>query len=214
MPNLDREGRIYRRSVRLQAYDYRQPGFYYITICVDERKCLLGNIVDGEVHLSAAGSIVQAEWNKLPERFRYIQLDHAVIMPNHVHGIVVFTGPQVKQIGDTPIAKVPERFRQYLNSAGEVQRVALDKLHPTSKNSSQIEQENTVQTLPTLGEVVRTFKAAATYRIRTTTNTTFSWQSGMHEHVIRDPRDLDRIREYIASNPVNWQEDKLYKTSP
>ena len=89
-----------RRSARLQSYDYRQPGYYYVTICVSQRRCLLSNITNSQVHLSPAGSIVQSEWDKLPERFQHVHLDQHVIMPNHFHGIIVFEEPQ-KVLPDT-----------------------------------------------------------------------------------------------------------------
>jgi REP element-mobilizing transposase RayT len=85
--------RHHRRSIRLKGYDYSQAGAYFITICTQDRACLFGKVVNGEMQLNDAGRMVLAEWNMLPERFPHVVLDAFVVMPNHVHGIVVITNP-------------------------------------------------------------------------------------------------------------------------
>ena len=81
-----------RRSIRLPAYDYAQAGAYFVTICTHNRGCLLGEIVGGEVALTCAGQIVLECWNDLVNHYPYVETDEFVIMPNHVHGIIVLTG--------------------------------------------------------------------------------------------------------------------------
>jgi hypothetical protein len=78
-----------RRSIRLKGYDYAQPGAYFVTICTADRQPILGEIVNGAMRLSAAGRIVEQEWRRLVRHFRNIRLDAYVIMPNHLHGIIV-----------------------------------------------------------------------------------------------------------------------------
>lgn len=85
----------HRRSIRLKGYDYAQAGAYFVTICIQGSQCLLGRIVDGEMKLNAAGEMVCQEWFALPERFRTIELDAFVVMPNHIHGIIVLHEPPV-----------------------------------------------------------------------------------------------------------------------
>jgi len=85
--------RHHRRSIRLKGYDYSQAGAYFVTICTQDRACLFGKVVNGEMRLNDAGRMVLAEWNMLPERFPHVVLDAFVVMPNHVHGIVVITNP-------------------------------------------------------------------------------------------------------------------------
>ena len=81
-----------RRSLRLNGYDYAQAGAYFVTICTQDRACLFGDIVDGEVRLTDAGRMVQVSLAGLPGRFPAMELDAFVIMPNHVHGIIVIRG--------------------------------------------------------------------------------------------------------------------------
>ena len=77
-----------RRSIRLKGYDYSQPGAYFVTICTHERRCLFGDVVDGEMRLNELGKIARQCWLAIPEHFPHARLDEFVIMPNHVHGII------------------------------------------------------------------------------------------------------------------------------
>ena len=81
-----------RRSIRLQGYDYSQAGAYFVTICTHNRKCLFGDIADGEMWLNDAGRMVQAVWDEIPAHYPGIDIDAFVIMPNHIHGIIVIVG--------------------------------------------------------------------------------------------------------------------------
>ncbi len=78
-----------RRSIRLKGYDYAQAGAYFVTVCTQERACLFGDVVDGEMLLSDAGRIVQTVWEALPNHYPYADLDAWIIMPNHVHAVIV-----------------------------------------------------------------------------------------------------------------------------
>ena len=78
-----------RHSIRLKDYDYSQSGAYFVTICTQNGECLLGEIMDGEMHLSSAGQMVRSVWNELPQYYPGVDVDAFVVMPNHIHGIVV-----------------------------------------------------------------------------------------------------------------------------
>lgn len=82
----------HRRLLRLPEYDYSQAGAYFVTICVQGRECLLGEIIDGSMHLNDHGKIVRNCWDSLPHHYPGIELDAFVVMPNHVHGVVVLVG--------------------------------------------------------------------------------------------------------------------------
>jgi hypothetical protein len=82
-----------RRSIRLKGYDYSQAGVYFVTICTQGRACLFGEVIDGEMRLNDAGRMVVAEWERLPVLFPNVVLDAFVVMPNHIHGIVILTNP-------------------------------------------------------------------------------------------------------------------------
>ncbi len=84
-----------RRSIRLPDYDYSQAGAYFVTICTHNRACLFGDIVDREMRLNDDGRLAQSVWEALPRHYSHVELDAFVIMPNHVHGIIVLTATPV-----------------------------------------------------------------------------------------------------------------------
>ena len=79
----------HRRSIRLKGYDYAQPGAYFVTICVRERRCLLGQVKGGRVVLSDVGGIAHGFWSHVPMHFLNVSVDTFIVMPNHVHVIIV-----------------------------------------------------------------------------------------------------------------------------
>jgi putative transposase len=91
MPPYDPQ-QHHRRSIRLPGYDYSQTGAYFVTMVTHGRECLFGDILEGEIHITPVGDIVHREWERLTHRFPHVMLDSYVIMPNHIHGIIVITG--------------------------------------------------------------------------------------------------------------------------
>ncbi len=85
----------HRQSIRLEGYDYRQAGAYFITICVQNMECLLGDIMDGTMVLNHAGQMVKKWWLKLEQKYDNMVLDEYIIMPNHMHGIIVIQNNSV-----------------------------------------------------------------------------------------------------------------------
>ena len=89
MPSKFDPQKHHRRSIRLPHYDYSQPGGYFVTIVTWHREGLFGEVVDGAMVLSKLGLVAKQQWEKMPNRFLNIQLGAYVIMPNHMHGIIV-----------------------------------------------------------------------------------------------------------------------------
>jgi len=102
MANRYDPNRHHRRSIRLKNYDYSQAGAYFVTICTHGHIHLFGEVVDGEMRLNPFGEIVQAVWFDLPQHYGHVQLDAFVVMPNHVHGIIVLTADPVVGAGLNP----------------------------------------------------------------------------------------------------------------
>ncbi len=94
-----------RKTIRLKGYDYAQNGAYFVTICIKNKECISGEILDGGILLNDAGEMIQTVWNALPEHYPHVELDQFVVMPNHMHGIVVISNNNYKG-GATP----PLRF--------------------------------------------------------------------------------------------------------
>ena len=87
-----------RRSIRLPGYDYAQTGAYFVTICVEDRECLLGRISQCEMTLTPFGRCVERAWYELGNHNPQVQLDSFVVMPNHVHGIIVIQNEEVARL--------------------------------------------------------------------------------------------------------------------
>ena len=100
--------RHHRRSIRLKGYDYSQAGAYFITVCVQDRACLFGEIVDGEIRLNEYGECVVRWWEDIPRHFVPVDIDVFVVMPNHVHAIILITDPPVGAGSPRPDPRITE----------------------------------------------------------------------------------------------------------
>jgi REP element-mobilizing transposase RayT len=170
-----------RRSIRLQNYDYSQPGGYYLTLVTFQRKHLFGETVDGEMVLNEAGRVVHDVWEKLPERYPNVMTDEMVVMPNHFHGIAFITD-------DAPVAAVHE-LPLRVDETPEEYRLRRRRM--------------------LLPKVVGYFKmntAKAINRILNSSGVPV-WQRNYYEHIIRNEDELERIRNYIYYNPQQWEQD-------
>jgi len=179
-----------RRSIRLPNYDYSRSGAYFVTICVQGRSCLFGHVVDGEMRLNEAGVMLNRWYNELMRKFDDIACDAWVCMPNHVHFIVINTGhacPHNDSVGADlcvrPVMNVGE---------GE---------HVGSPLRREVQWFKTMST----NEYIRSVKQHGWQPF-------FGrlWQRNYWEHIVRDESELNRIREYIATNPVRWEMDRLH----
>ena len=167
-----------RKRLRLQGYDYSFPGYYFITICTKGRICRFGEIKNGEMHLSQAGKIVEQCWHEIPVHFQNVRLDEFVVMPNHVHGIVVIRGNDIQE-------------KNLNDNVGKRHAFSLPKRQH--------------QKLP---NIIGSFKSAVTKNVRhLAIETNFAWQTSYHDHIIRTENALANIRDYIFHNPLQWAED-------
>jgi len=107
---------IGRINLRLRDYDYSLPGSYFVTICVKERKNLFGDIIDGEMCRNQCGKIVKSMWDEITNHYDGILLDEFIVMPNHVHGIIIITEDSVGVIHESPLKMNIKERRQMLLS--------------------------------------------------------------------------------------------------
>ena len=179
----------HRRSIRLKSYDYSQAGAYFVTLITQGRECLFGQVVQDEMELSDVGRLVAEEWQKLPLRFPHVTLDASMVMPNHLHGVIV--------IGDA--------------GKGEASaRSGIVNINAASADASPLRPIGTLS--GSLGAVIQNFKSTSSRRVNALRQTLGAsiWQRNYYEHIIRDEKDLNRIREYIAHNPLKWALDTEY----
>ncbi|MGZ2370428.1 transposase [Ancylomarina sp. YFZ004] len=182
----------------MKGFDYSQEGFYFITICCQDRACLFGKTSQGNMILNELGSMVSAEWMALIKRFPNIKLHAHMVMPNHFHGILEIVGASladVKNDNKTDIGRINNIL------IGQPQGIA-----PTGK---------------TVGDMMAAFKSITSVNyirgIKTKNWKEFNkklWQRNYWEHIIRNEDSFDHISEYILNNPRKWTEDKLHLHQP
>jgi REP element-mobilizing transposase RayT len=179
----------HRHSIRLLAYDYSQTGAYFVTICVKDREPTLGIVVDGNVLLSEVGKVVKAVWESLPVRFPGIVMDAFVVMPDHIHGIII--------INDNA------------NDASPGAAESVGAIHELPLRIRRRYQRR-IMLLP---KIIGYFKMNTAKRaniFRSTSGSAF-WQRNYwacperrrREYIIRDESDIDRVRRYIEDNPAS-----------
>lgn len=190
----------HRRSIRLAEYDYTQDGWYYVTICCQNHRCLFGEILQEKMILNSAGTMIEKWWRKLPEKYPGIRLDEYVIMPNHLHGIIVI-------VGAAPRGR-PKPDTQSSNESGRSLGIA-----PTEHLICKSGRPHRVA--PTLGNIIGWFKTMSTNEyIRHVKQDGWPafekrvWQRNYYEHIIRKEKELHSIQNYIAENPMRWEEDE------
>jgi REP element-mobilizing transposase RayT len=173
----------HRKSIRLPGYDYAQSGAYFVTLCTHKHRCLFGRIVEEKMVLNHLGHIVQEEWVRSADIRKEIDLDAYVVMPNHIHGIVFIDSYRVAE-------EVNDSFQE------KKAHVSQQK-GPTKKS---------------LSSMVAGFKSAVTKRQRALAGQTKEsvWQRNYYEHIIRNDVEFQMVREYIVTNPISWERDKLH----
>lgn len=192
----------HRRSIRLKGYDYAAEGLYFITLCTAQRQCLFGVIVNGQMQLNSLGQIVAHEWMKTPQIRPNFDLDAWVVMPNHIHGIVVIHSSHPPNDEITPVG-AHRRAPRGLATHGD------DPL-PNAKSGIAYRRPHSVSSF------VAGFKAVTTKQINIQRNTagTPIWQRNYYEHIIRSEDSLHYIQQYIYNNPVTWRDDQLHPANP
>lgn len=178
----------HRRSIRMKGYDYHSPGAYFVTICTKNRECVLDD--------PSVTAIIHDVWYALPLWFPTIELDEFVVMPNHTHFVVW------NNVG-TPLAGVLDR--------GSADGGNADGGKP---RPHRIPQPQKINTAPALGDIVGAFKSLVFkvyldwIKVNDPSRRAKFWQGNYYEHVIRNDRELNAIRQYIIDNPINWKKDR------
>lgn len=185
------EERHGRRSIRLKGYDYTKPGAYFVTLVAVDRTYLFGNLKDGKMELNDFGKIAEMCWHEIPQHFSHAQLDAFIIMPNHIHGIIIINERQ-SSIGteDCRGNACVTQTKAMTNKVGKAKPI------PGS-----------------LGVIVGSYKSAISKRINEFRKMPGKkvWHRNYYESIARSESGLNRIRQYIISNPDNWDKDEENK---
>jgi len=174
-----------RHSIRLKGFDYSSPGVYEITICVNNRMCIFGEIERDKMVLGRLGLLVQEQWRRIPDHWIFTRILEYCVMPNHLHGIIVIKDNKEGITGTL-------------------------KCSPTGENQVEEFGKSTRCSIPM---IIKAFKAGVTRQVGVSPMREIYdkiWQRGYYEHIIRDKRELQAKIKYIKDNPRNWDKDPYY----
>ena len=191
IPITKYKGRYRIPSSRLPEWDYGTPGYYFVTICTQKRVPWFGGVIDDQMILSPAGMIAAENLEKIPHIYPDTSIDASVVMPNHIHIIVV--------IREMPGSTVETPGSTVETPGSTVQTPYYGVSTNTRKWRSG-----------TLGAILGRYKFACTKRMHGMGCSEFAWQARFYDHIIQNEKSLENIRAYILGNPMKWAEDEYY----
>ncbi len=165
---------LFRRKFRIESarrpgFDYATTGHYFFTICIKNRHPVFGSVYQKKMLLSLSGKLAWECWRKIPYHYPGVRLGSFIVMPDHVHGIIILSD-QYTNIEENP---------KLMGATGRI---------------------------PTLGNVIGSFKSAVTKKIHETGYPGFRWLPRYHDHIIRDEHERILIERYIPNNPRRWRD--------
>ena len=223
-------------SARLENWDYGANGAYFITICTDKMQHYFGEVYERKMQLNELGKLAQDLWQEITNQFPYVELGNFVIMPNHMHGILIINksvsvetrfiaSPHENANTNSPLMDNQSRNPQLNNN----------DIDPRINNNETVETRLIASVLdprlidheirickggiaggknPMLNEnisrIIRWYKGRCSFEMRKI-HADFKWHSRFHDHIIRNSKSFDTIQTYIENNPSKWGEDKFYK---
>jgi len=226
---------IYRiPSARAQWWNYGNDAAYFVTICTGGREHYFGEIQNESMYLSAMGKIVLQNWMEIPDHFSFIKLDVFVVMPNHIHGILVIDKTNdpgrdvIHRVSNTNDGTNPNDAANQsvaMNQSDDVNQLddvnqsddvgqsvvinqsdAINRVS-TEKRVGGITGDNNPMLYENLSRAIRWYKGKSSFFCHKI-HSDFTWQSRFHDHIIRDEESYRKIREYILNNPKCWGTDK------
>lgn len=185
-------------SARKPGWDYRNEGAYFITICTHNRIHHFGECNNGRMKLSTMGLIVQGCWYEIPRLNDPVRLGEFVVMPNHIHGVLILDGS---------VMNVDSDDLGGMGYSGEMLKFNVSTVPIDPVEKSQFFADISPKS-GSVSRILGQFKRACTNHIkRAFSDTKFEWQERFHDHVIRDAASFLRISNYIRNNPAKWKND-------
>ncbi len=176
-------------SARLQSWDYRWAGAYFITICTHNREHYFGEIVNGKMILSNAGVLANVFWYEIKNHSKNVTLGEFVVMPDHMHGILILGDSM-----DDGIDRIVGTRHALSQPSQSEKPIGQQRFQNPGKNS--------------ISSIIGGYKSAVTKHANRL-EIPFRWQTRFHDHIIRDQKSFDNISNYIRNNPAKWEEDKV-----
>lgn len=173
-------------SSRLKHWDYSTPWWYYVTIVTKEHINYFGKIENGKMYLSELGKFCRKCWNEIPIHYPDIELDYYIIMPNHIHGIIILNENARRDVACNVSTNT-------VKNNNKTKNLYFSKISPKANS---------------LSVIVRSFKSAVTRYSSKNDFKDFKWQPRFYDRIIRNEKELFQIRKYIEQNPIKWEIEK------
>ncbi|MBP6182025.1 MAG: transposase [Flavobacterium sp.] len=182
-------------STRLKNWDYGNNGTYFITICTQNREHFFGEIIsvadENKMELNEIGKLAERFWAEIPNHFPFVELENYVIMPNHIHGILIINKTNI-------VDNIVETLQCNVSTVNAKETINKKELMAEISPKSG-----------TISTIIRSYKSVLTKNAHFI-HADFEWQTRFHDHIIRDSESFERIQNYIETNPELWKEDKFY----
>lgn len=190
-------------SARAQWWNYGDNAAYFITICTQHREHYFGEIIQNKdikrMDLNEMGQIALNYWSEIPHHFPYAKLGAFIVMPNHVHGIIIIDKPNQPAssvVGTRLIASLPPQRLEDTFTTEPIKGGVTGNKNPMMHDN--------------ISRIIRWYKGRCTFEIRKN-NPQFTWQSRFHDHIIRTDESYQKIHNYIENNVLNWNSDQFFE---
>jgi len=192
-------------SIRLQNWDYSSNAAYYVTICTHNREYYFGNVVEGKMILSNLGIIADVIWHEIVNHAKNVELGPFIVMPNHIHGILMICNNESDAYGATEMGVTVET-RHALSLPMPTQMPTPPSTPPSPPIGKQRFQN---QGKNTLSSIIGSYKSAISKHAHRL-GFRFQWQSRFYDIIIRNDESFKRISDYIINNPSKWKNDNFF----
>ncbi len=191
-------------SARAQWWNYGNEGAYFITICTKNRERFFGEIINGIMHLSHLGVLADVFWHEIPHHSPNVKLGAFVVMPNHIHGILILNGNVGTLNGNVGTLHATSLRQQQQRPSSLSQPPNPETIIKNQQMANISPQSGTVSA------IIRAYKSAVTKHANRL-GIENGWQPRFHDHIIRNDIEYQRIHNNIVNNPLKWEKDTLFK---
>jgi REP element-mobilizing transposase RayT len=206
-------------SARPQTWDYSNNGAYFITICTQNRHHFFGHIKNQEMQLSEIGEFAEQYWYEIPNHFPFVELGNFVVMPNHVHGILIIDNisnsvVETRFIASDNVGEYDET--RFIASDNDDEKININETRLIASlqgGTGGFSGDKNPMLNDNISKIVRWYKGRCSFECKKI-NPNFGWQSRFHDHIIRNSKSFENIQNYIEQNPLKWDDDRFYSNVP
>ena len=205
-----------RKSPRATWHDYN-GGRYFVTFCTKDHDLYFGDVVDGKMELSEIGDYALRCIEKIPEINNNVAVPEYVVMPNHIHMIVIVDNPiewpddDRLPHCDSPTVHDGNMMHDFRSVGRSYQGSRWEEpIIDDSQLDKNEEMQRRSYCCGRLSRIIGQYKSAVT-KYANENDISFVWQPRFHDHIIRNWTEMNHISQYIQNNPMKWEMDRFYK---